>query len=143
MNTKEQGFTGISFPFRIGVKGGVVTSTTSISNMQHILEAMKQILLTRPRERCMEYHFKCDVDLDIFEPNDVSCRTLIAYQVEEALRELEDRIRVDSVDVVSEDSAINAVINFTVLKYNTVHLAVIKVGDLNVQSSDQRNRLHQ
>ena len=132
----EKGFTGISFPFRIGVKGGVVTSTTSVSNVQHIIEAMTQILLTRPRERCMEYHFKSDVDLDIFEPNDVSCHTLLAYQVEEALRELEDRIRVDSVDVVAEGSEIHALINFTVLKYNTVHLASIKVGDLNVQSSD-------
>lgn len=132
----ERGFTGISFPFRIGVKGGVVMSTTSVMDVQHIIEAMKQILLTRPMERCMEYHFKSDIDYDIFEPNDASCRTLIAYQVEEALRELEDRIEVNSVEVESEDSTIIAVINFTVLKYNTVHVANIKVGDLNVQSSD-------
>ena len=132
----ETGFTGISFPFRIGVRGGVVTSTTSVSDIQHILEAMEQILRTRPMERCMEYHFKSDIDQDIFEPNDASCRTLLAYQVEEALRELEDRIKVESVDVESEGSTLNAVINFTVLKYNTVHAAKIKVGDLSVQSSN-------
>lgn len=132
----ERGFTGISFPFRIGVKGGVVTSSTSVSDAQHIVEAMKQILCTRPMERCMEYHFKSDIDSDIFEPNDASCRTLIAYQVEEALRELEDRIEVNSVDVVSEGSTINAVINFTILAYNTAHVANIKVGDLSVQSSN-------
>lgn len=132
----ETGFTGISFPFRIGVKGGVVTSTTSVSDVQHIIEAMEQILLTRPLERCMEYHFKSDIDYDIFEPNDVSCRTLIEYQVREALRELEDRIEVNSVEVVSEDSTIYATIYFTVLKYNTVYVEKIKVGDLNVQSSD-------
>lgn len=132
----ERGFTGISFPFRIGVKGGVVTSTTSVNDVQHIIEAMEQILMTRPMERCMEYHFKSDIDYDIFEPNDASCRTLIAYQVEEALRELEDRIEVNSVEVESIDSTIVAVINFTVLKYNTVHVANIKVGDLNVQSSN-------
>ena len=132
----EKGFTGISFPFRIGVKGGVVTSTTSVNNVQHIIEAMEQILMTKPRERCMEYHFKSDIDYDIFEPNDASCRTLIAYQVEEALRELEDRIEVLSVDVESKDSTILAIINFKVLKYNTVHVANIKVGDLSVQSSN-------
>ena len=132
----EKGFTGISFPFRIGVKGGVVTSTTSVNNVQHIIEAMEQILLTRPMERCMEYHFKSDIDYDIFELNDASCRTLIAYQVEEALRELEDRIEVLSVDVESKDSTILAIINFKVLKYNTVHMANIKVGDLSVQSSN-------
>lgn len=131
----ERGFTGISFPFRIGVKGGVVTSTTSVSDVQHIIEAMKQILGTRPMERCMEYHFKSDIDSDIFEPNDASCRTLIAYQVKEALTELEDRISVKSVDIVSEGSSINAVIHFTILAYNTVHVANIKVGDLSVQSS--------
>lgn len=132
----ERGFTGISFPFRIGVKGGVVTSTTSVNDVKHIIEAMEQILLTRPMERCMEYHFKSDIDYDIFEPNDASCRTLIAYQVEEALRELEDRIEVISVDVESRDSTIIAVINFKVLKYNTVRAADIKVGDLSVQSSN-------
>ena len=132
----EKGFKGISFPFRIGVKGGVVTSSTSIYSAQHIIEAMKQILGTRPMERCMEYHFKSDIDSDIFEPNDSSCRTLIAYQVEEALRELEDRIVVNSVKVVSEGSTVNAVINFTILAYNTAHVANIKVGDLSVQSSN-------
>lgn len=132
----ERGFTGISFPFRIGVKGGVVTSTTSVMDVQHIIEAMEQILLTRPMERCMEYHFKSDIDYDIFEPNDASCRTLIAYQVEEALRELEDRIEVNSVDVESNGEVIIAVINFTVLKYNTVHVANVKVGDLSVQNSN-------
>ena len=126
----EMGFKGISFPFRIGVKGGVVTSTTSIMDAQHIIEAMTQILSTHPMERCMEYHFKSDIDSDIFEPNDASCRTLIAYQVKEALRELEDRIEVNSVDVKSEGSSLIAVINFTVLTYNTVYVANIKVGDL-------------
>lgn len=132
----ERGFTGISFPFRIGVKGGVVTSTTSVMDVQHIIEAMKQILSTRPMERCMEYHFKSEIDSDIFEPNDASCRTLIAYQVEEALRELEDRIKVDSVEIESDDSSIYAVIYFTVLTYNTVYVANIKVGDLSVQNSN-------
>lgn len=130
----EIGFMGISFPFRIGVKGGVVTSTTSVSDAQHIIEAMEQILRTRPLERCMEYHFKSDIDSDIFEPNDASCRTLIAYQVEEALRELEDRISVDSVEVSSEGSVVYATIHFTILAYNTVQLTTIKVGDLSVQS---------
>ena len=132
----ERGFTGISFPFRIGVKGGVVMSTTGVSDVQHIIEAMTQILSTRPMERCMEYRFKSDIDSDIFEPNDASCRTLIAYQVKEALRELEDRIKVDSVDVTSEGSSIIAVIHFTVLAYNTVHVTNIKVGDLSVKSSN-------
>ena len=108
----ESGFTGISFPFRIGVKGGVVMSTTSVSDVQHIIEAMTQILGTRPMERCMEYHFKSDLDSDIFEPNDASCRTLIAYQAEEALKELEDRINALISSTIGE-SALPAFIEYT------------------------------
>lgn len=130
----ERGFTGISFPFRIGVKGGVVTSTTGAMDVQHIVEAMTQILCTRPMERCMEYHFKSEIDSSIFEPNDASIKTLLSYQVTEALRELEDRIAVDSVDITSEGSSVIAVIHYTVLAYNTSHTTNIKVGDINVSN---------
>ena len=132
----ERGFTGISFPFRIGVKGGVVTSTTSVMDVQHIVEAMTQILCTRPMERCMEYHFKSEIDSSVFEPNDISIKTLLAYQVKEALTELEDRITVDSVDVTSEGSSVIAVITYTVLAYNTSHTTNIKVGDTDVSNSN-------
>ena len=132
----ERGFTGISFPFRIGVKGGVVTSTTGVMEAQHIIEAMTQILCTRPMERCMEYHFKSEIDSSLFEPNDVSIKTLIAYQIKEALKQLEDRISVDSVNVTSEGSSVIAVITFTILSYNTSHTTNIKVGDMNVSNSN-------
>lgn len=126
----ERGFTGISFPFRIGVKGGVVMSTTSIMDVQHIIEAMTQILCTRPMERGMEFHFKSEIDSSVFEPNDTSIKTLLSYQIKEALRELEDRITVESVNITSEESSVIAVINFTVLAYSTSHTTRIKVGDI-------------
>lgn len=128
----EKGFTGISFPFRIGVKGGVVMSTTNVMDVQHIIEAMTQIVGTRPMERGMEFHFKSEIDSSLFEPNDVSIKTLLSYQVIEALRELEDRISVEAVNIESEDSSVIAVIEFTVLAYNTSHTTRIKVGDSNV-----------
>ena len=123
----ERGFTGISFPFRIGVKGGVVTSSTSAMDVQHIIEGMTQILRTKPMERCMEYHFKSEI---------VSIKTLLTYQVMEALRELEDRITVESVSITSEGSSVIAVITFTVIAYNTSHTTSIKVGDSNVSNTN-------
>ena len=132
----ERGFTGISFPFRIGVKGGVVTSSTSAMDVQHIIEGMTQILRNKPMERCMEYHFKSEIDANIFEPNDVSIKTLLTYQVMEALRELEDRITVESVSITSEGSSVIAVITFTVIAYNTSHTTSIKVGDSNVSNTN-------
>lgn len=132
----HQSFTGISFPFRIGTKGGVVMSTTSVSDVQHIIEAMEQILLTRPMERGMEFQFKSDIDSNIFEPGSESTKTLIAYQVEEALRELEDRVSVRNVSIVAQDSTLYANITFTVPVYNTLYTTTLKVGEFNVQNTD-------
>lgn len=127
----QGGFYGISFPFRISPTGGIAMSTTDISDVPHIVEAVEQILLTKPWERCMEYHFKSDLDLDIFEPNDVSSHKLVEHQIRNALSALEDRIEVTSVNVYSEDTSINATITFRVLKYNTQYTKSVKVGDMN------------
>lgn len=138
----SKGFTGISFPFRVGVKGGVAMSSTSPQEVPHIIEAMEQILLTRPNERCMEYDFKSDIDSDIFEPNDASTHTLIAYQVKEALKELEDRIKVNSVEITSEVNIVYAQINFTVLAYDTAYTSTVKVGEMGGTDSNTRDRLY-
>lgn len=128
----QAGFKGISFPFRINGKGGVTMSSTDISEVPHIIEAIEQILLTKPRERRMEYHFKSDLDTDIFTPNDSSAGNLIKHQIREALTTLEDRIEVIRVDIISENNKVYADITFKVLMYNTTYSSKIKVGeDLN------------
>ena len=131
----KSGFSGLSFPFRVSGTGGVEMSTTSVSDISHITEAIEQILLTRPRERKMEYHFKSDLDTLIFEPNDESLKSLMVYHVEEALKELEDRIDVSDVDIISEDNTIYVIITFRVLVYDTVYTKKIKVGDVNADSN--------
>ena len=131
----KSGFKGLSFPFRVSGTGGVEMSTTSVSDISHITEAIEQILLTRPRERKMEYHFKSDLDTLIFEPNDESLKSLMVYHVEEALKELEDRIDVSDVDIISEDNTIYVIITFRVLVYDTVYTKKRKVGDVNADSN--------
>lgn len=131
----QAGFTGISFPFRVNSKGGIAMSTTNISDVPHIVEAIEQILQTRPNERCMEYQFKSDLDTDIFEPNDVSAHRLIEYQIRQALGVLEDRIEIVNVEVTSDNNFIMANITFRVLKYNTQYTKSIKVGDLDETSN--------
>ena len=131
----KSGFKGLSFPFRVSGTGGVEMSTTSVSDISHITEAIEQILLTRPRERKMEYHFKSDLDTLIFEPNDESLKSLMVYHVEEALKELEDRIDVSDVDIISEDNIIYVIVTFRVLVYDTVYTKKIKVGDVNADSN--------
>lgn len=132
----KNGFNGISFPFRISGTGGVQMSTTDVLDVPHIVEAIEQILLTRPYERKMEYHFKSDLDTLIFDPNDISARNMVAYQIKQALSQLEDRIDVINVIVTSEGSSIYATITFRVLMYNTTYSKKIKVGDDNGKTSD-------
>ncbi len=132
----KNGFNGISFPFRISGTGGVQMSSTDVLDAPHIVEAMEQILLTRPYERKMEYHFKSDLDTLIFDPNDISARNMVAYQIKQALSQLEDRIEVINVIVTSEGSSIYATITFRVLMYNTTYSKKIKVGDDNGKTSD-------
>ena len=131
----KSGFSGLSFPFRVSGTGGIEMSTTSVSDISHITEAIEQILLTRPRERKMEYHFKSDLDTLLFEPNDESLKGLMVYHVEEALKELEDRIEVLDVDFISEDNVIYVLVTFRVLIYDTVYTKKIKVGDVNADSN--------
>ena len=132
----KNGFNGISFPFRISGTGGVQMSSTDVLDVPHIVEAMEQILLTRPYERKMEYHFKSDLDTLIFDPNDIRARNMVAYQIKQALSQLEDRIEVINVIVTSEGSSIYATITFRVLMYNTTYSKKIKVGDDNGKTSD-------
>ena len=132
----NQNYTGISFPFRIGVKGGVVMSTTDMNSVTHINEAIYQILSTHPMERGMEYAFKSEVETSIFEPNDTSTSTLIGYQIREALNELEPRIEVNKVDLQAVDNTIIATIHFKVKMYDTTHTTSVKVGELDAESTN-------
>lgn len=137
MNTiVEVGFRGISFPFRIGNRGGVVMSGTSAYEVPHILESMQQILLTKPRERGMETDFHCEVINNVFGINNENLYNLVEYQVKSALEKWEDRITVDSVKVYGEDNAVYADITFTAKLYNAVYRAKMKVGDLIVTNSN-------
>lgn len=129
-----RGYRGISFPFRIGVKGGIQMSSTSPEDASHLVESIQQILSTRKYERSMEFHIFSDLDTDIFEPTDTSTQTLIQNQVVEALSKLEPRIKVLSVDTDVEGNTIFATINFKVPLYNTEYTTRIKVGELSAEN---------
>ena len=106
-------------------------SHVDANTLQHIEESIQQILLTKPRERKMEYHFKSDLDTSIYEPNDSSARSLIEYQIRQALTELEDRVTVTSVTVTSKDSSIYATIQYKVNVYIDAQFTyTAKVGEI-------------
>lgn len=135
MANMQQGFRGISFPFRIGVRGGVVMSSTSLLEVPHIIEAMQQILLTHPYERSMEFHFRSQVVENVFNVNGIDTQQLVAYQVKESLRELEDRVEVEDVVITEDKEKMYANITFRVLAYNSVYNATMEVGEVSGSNS--------
>jgi phage baseplate assembly protein W len=128
----SQLFTGISFPFRIGVKGGVVMSSTNTQEVPHIIEGMKQLLLTRPMERVMEYQVKSEISTFVFDPNDASTRALIEYEAQKAIEDvMGDIVDVKSVTASSTDTSIYVLVVFKAKSYTETYSVNIKVGDLN------------
>jgi phage baseplate assembly protein W len=127
-------YKGISFPFRIGVKGGFVLSKADINDFTHIDESIEQILGTREGERTMEKYIYSDIDTSIFEPNDDNLAGLIDFQVREALERLETRIELDTVDIfMGKGGEIYAFLSYSVPEFNNQsHDLKVRVGDLSV-----------
>lgn len=125
----SKSLTGISFPFRIGVKGGVVMSTSNDVNDTHVIEGMRQLLQTRKLERCMETDIYSDIDTVIFEPNDTSAVSLVEHEIKEALKKM-DNIKILGVNVSSEDNILYALIQYENTKFDTVTSVELKVGEI-------------
>lgn len=125
----SKSYTGIAFPFHIGVKGGIALSTTTVEEAQHIKESIQQIVRTRAMERVMEYHIKCEVSTELFDSNNESTRALIAYECEQAIKECDERVEVLSVDIYGEDHIVYATITFRVKKYERTYSVNTKVGE--------------
>jgi phage baseplate assembly protein W len=126
----ERGFKGISFPFRLGVRGGIAISTTDRHKVTHIEESIQQILGTRLGERVMEYGFGSDLDTQVFEPNDPVTHNLIKYQIAEALDRFEPRIKVrdEDIEIFAKDERVYAMITYTVVKYMADYTAIMEIG---------------
>ena len=108
--------TGISFPFRIGVTGGVVMSSTDVDDATHIDESIIQILGTNFGERVMETHVYSDLDSFVFSNINDSSKTLLKYQIIEALR-LDNRVKATEEDITFEETetSLTAILTYTVL----------------------------
>lgn len=123
---------GISFPFRVGNRGGVVMSGVSSTSAPHIDESIEQILLTLKGERVMEHHFGSELDTSIFEPNEVSAHNLIKYQIVEALTKHEPRITVDKDSIkLSQEAGSNIIIvdiSYILNEYSSVHNYSTRLG---------------
>lgn len=130
--SEQSTYKGISFPFRIGNKGGIVMSEVNSITATHIEESIEQILLTYRGERSMELHFGSELDTFIFEPNDIATHNLIKYQIVEALKLHEPRITVDkdSITLSEDEETCSIIVDLTYIinEYNSTHTYTTRIG---------------
>jgi hypothetical protein len=119
----ETGYSGLSFPPRIGAKGGWVLSTTSQVDVAHIKESIQTIIGTYVGERVAEPTFGSEVHEVIFLSMDATLANLLRFKINEALVKWEPRIRVTNVAVNwidqtghEQEGTVFATIDFTVLR---------------------------
>lgn len=134
----QSGFTGISYPFRISNRGGVVMSTTGRNDPTHIAESIQQIFSTNFLERPMESEIYTTVTALLFEPNDIALQQVLKTRIVQDLERLESRIECSEdgieFEVEVDDKGIEylyANISYKIIKYNTYYQSKIKVGELN------------
>lgn len=111
---------GISFPFRVSIRGGATMSVANTNSVDKIVESMQQIVLTREGERCMEYDVYSQIDKLIFNIEDDTLRQVCEYMLRDAINRLETRVTVNEVRLARDEKTgiIYALVNFTVNKTN-------------------------
>lgn len=132
----KSGYTGISFPFRVGPQGGVVMSTTSASNPTHIVESLKQIFGTHYLQRVMEPDIYSELITVVFEPNDETLQAIAKARIVDAIERLEERVQATeddiqfSVETSEKGSFLFATITFKIIKYETWYTSKFEVGEI-------------
>lgn len=133
----QSGFTGISYPFRISNRGGVVMSTTSKTDPTHIAESIQQIFNTNFLERPMESEVYSSVSLLLFEPNDETLKQVLKSRIVSDIERLEERVECDEDGIEFEVETENNVeylyiyITYKIIKYNTYYTSKIRIGEVN------------
>lgn len=89
----EQLGTGVAFPLRMSVQGGLQLS----SARQNLAESIRIILSTKPGERVYRPNFGCRLSELTFAPMNDNTLLRIRLYVEAALTQWEPRIVVDQV----------------------------------------------
>ena len=132
----QSGYKGISYPFRINSRGGVVMSTTSRTDPTHIAESIQQILNTNYLERPMESEIYTTVTALLFEPNDISLQQVLKSRIVNDITRLESRVicEEDGIEFeVNNESGVDilyATITYKIIKYNTYYTSKVKVGEV-------------
>lgn len=103
----------IDYPFRFDNIG----RTAGASYEQHIRNLIEQVIFTLPGERVNRPDFGSGLMQLVFQPNSSEIAAATQFMVQGALQQwLGDLIQVDSVQVEVEDSKLQVIIKYIILK---------------------------
>jgi len=110
-------YQGISFPFRIGGRGGVVMSGRTNTVQQHLKEGLEVLLGTKEFERVMRPLNGLE-PLDIFF-NDLNGTTknMAIYKITETIENYEPRVNVINVDIHEEEQVDGSMAHIITINY--------------------------
>lgn len=90
---------GLSFPIRIGGRGGLRISGSDGIRNEHIQEVIKTMILTRKNERIMNPSLGSDVDISLFfEEGNKSLETMLKEEIAVTLNK-DRRFKVNANDI--------------------------------------------
>jgi phage baseplate assembly protein W len=102
----------IDFPFGFDQRG----RTASTDDDDHVRDMIEQLLFTNPGERVNRPDFGSGLLQMVFGPNSPEIAAALQFTVQAALqRYLGDVIRVDSLEVVSNDATLQVELSYTIL----------------------------
>ena len=103
----------IDFPFNFNNTG----RTSGASYEQHIRNLIEQVIFTSPGERVNRPDFGSGLMQLVFQPNSSELAAATQFIVQGALQQwLGDLIQVESVQVEVEDSKLQVIIKYIILK---------------------------
>lgn len=120
---------GISFPFRIGGRGGVVMSGKTVTGQRHIHEGLIQLLGTTQWERVMNPIGVEPLD-NLFNDLNETTKNIAIFKISEAIRMYEPRINVTSMDIIEEqleDGSVAHVVNITYEEIETGQMENVNI----------------
>ncbi|TFH43951.1 MAG: hypothetical protein E4G94_04085 [ANME-2 cluster archaeon] len=115
----------IDYPFHIDGRG----RTADTDQDDHIRDLIEQVLFTSPGERVNRPTFGSGLMQLVFAPNSDELATATQFLVQGALQQwLSDLIKVESVQVESEESTLRITVSYTILRNQERKVAQFEKG---------------
>jgi len=117
----------IDYPFRFDGRGRTAQATQE----EHVRDLIEQVLFTSPGERVNRPDFGSRLMQLVFAPNSDELATATQMMVQGALQQwLGELIRVEAVDINSEEATLRVTVQYTLLRSQKREVAQFERGSL-------------